>query len=151
MRAQPSIKSDGCTITVRVPISIRKRGGKKVVLAPDGSSADTALFCRQVDSALVKAVARAFRWRDMLESGTCATITEIAEAEKISETYVGRVLRLTLLAPEIIELILAGRHPPEMTLAMLMHRFPTKWISQCDAFALPALCNALRTMPEMHH
>ena len=73
---------------------------------------------------MVKAIARAFRWREMLENGTHATIAEIAGAEKINESYVGRVLRLTLLAPDIVETILAGRHPEQMTLAVLMRRFP---------------------------
>ena len=129
--AKPKIKSDGRTITVRVPISIRKRGGRKVVLAPDGTVGDTRkLFCQQADNAMVKAIARAFRWREKLENGTYATIKEIARAEKIAETYVGRVLRLTLLAPDIVEMILAGRQSPEMALALLMRSFPPEWSSQ---------------------
>src|ERR1041385_3360544 len=101
MKAKPKIKSDGRTITVRVPISIRKRGGRKVVLAPDGSEHDPSrVRCQQVDNAMVKALARAFRWREMMENGTYSTIKEIAEHEKIAETYVGRVLRLNLLAPD---------------------------------------------------
>ena len=79
---------------------------------------------RHVDNAMVKAIARAFRWRDMLESGEYATIREIAAAEKINESYVGRVLRLTLLAPHIVEAILGGRQPAEITLAGLMQPFP---------------------------
>jgi hypothetical protein len=66
---------------------------------------------------MVKPIARAFGWREMLENGTHATIAEIANAEKINESYVGRVLRLTLLAPDIIEAVLGGRQPAEMTLA----------------------------------
>jgi DNA-binding IscR family transcriptional regulator len=66
---------------------------------------------------MVKAIVQAFRWREMLENGTHATIAEIAAAEKINETYVGRVLRLTLLAPDIVEAILGGRQPAEVTLA----------------------------------
>ena len=65
---------------------------------------------------MVKAIARAFRWREMLENGTHATIAEIAAAEKINESYVGRVLRLTLLAPDIVEAILGGRQPAELQL-----------------------------------
>ena len=75
---------------------------------------------------MVKAIARAFRWRDMLESGTHATIAEIAVAEKINETYVGRVLRLTLLAPDIVEAIPNGRQPAEVTLAVLMRPFSVR-------------------------
>src|SRR5215212_9468950 len=106
MTAKPKIKSDGRTITVRVPISIRKRGGKKVVLAPDGTSGGAMLPSRRIDNSMVKAIARAFRWRYMLESGRHATIKEIACDEAINESYVARVLRLTLLAPDIVESIL---------------------------------------------
>ena len=87
---------------------------------------------------MVKAIARAFRWREMLENGTYATIAEIAAAEKINESYVGRVLRLTLLAPDIVEAILGGRQPAEMTLAVLMRRFPVLWSAQRSELAHPA-------------
>jgi hypothetical protein len=76
---------------------------------------------------MVKAIARAFRWRKMLENGTHATIAEIAAAEKINESYVGHVLRLTLLAPELVEAVLAGRQPRRMTLATLMRPFAVEW------------------------
>ena len=66
--AKPKISSDGRTITVRVPISIRKRGGRKLVLAPDGTNVTMASGRRHIDNAMVKAVARAFRWREMLET-----------------------------------------------------------------------------------
>ena len=83
--AKPKIKSDGRTITVRVPISIRKRGGRKVVLAPDGAQTDPRkLFCQRVDNAMVKALARSFRWRELLERGEYATIVEIADTERIN-------------------------------------------------------------------
>jgi hypothetical protein len=84
---------------------------------------------------MVKAINRAFRWRDMLESGEYATIREIAEAEKINESYVGRVLRLTLLAPEIVEAILGGRQPSGLQLDALMRRFPIGWREQITHFS----------------
>jgi hypothetical protein len=83
---------------------------------------------------MVKAIVRAFRWRGMLENGTHATIAEIAAAEKINKSYVGRVLRLTLLAPDIVEAILDGRQPAEMTLAVLMRPFSVRWTEQADEF-----------------
>ena len=128
--ATPQLNDDGRTVTVRVPISIRRRGGRKLVLAPDGTDVTAAPVARHIDNAMVKAIARAFRWRDMLESGEYATIREIADAEKINESYVGRVLRLTLLAPDIVEAILNGRQPAEMTLAVLMQPFPVAWREQ---------------------
>ena len=94
------------TLTVKVPLAIRRRGGRKVVVAPEGAA--WAPLRARVDSTLVKALARAFRWRRMLEDGRYASIAELARAEKINESYVCRVLRLTLLAPEIVEAILNG-------------------------------------------
>jgi hypothetical protein len=123
----------GPTFTVRVPISIRRRGGRKLVLAPDGTNGTWVAPCRRIDNAMVKAIARAYRWREMLENGTHATIAEIADAEKINESYVGRVLRLTLLAPDIVEAILGGRQPAGLQLATLLHRFPVGWHAQRDA------------------
>ena len=128
--AKPQLSDDGRTVTVRVPISIRRRGGRKLVLAPDGTNVTIAPVHRHADDAMIKAIARAFRWRHMLESGEYATIREIATAEKINETYVGRVLRLTLLAPDIVETILDGRQLPELQLAHLLRRFPVGWAAQ---------------------
>lgn len=125
--SEPNFTADGRTVTVHIPISIRRRGGRRLVLSPDGTSVTTAAVCRRIDNAMVKAIARAFRWREMLENGTHATIAEIAAVEKINESYVGRVLRLTLLAPDIIEAILGGRQPAELTLAVLMRPFPVDW------------------------
>jgi hypothetical protein len=135
---KPAQTGDGRTITVRIPMSIRRRGGRKLVLAPDGTPDKGAVVSRRTDNAMVKAAARAFRWREMLESGTHATISEIAAAEKINESYVGRILRLTLLAPEIIEAILGGQQRAEMTLAVLMRPFPVEWTEQREGFIVGA-------------
>ena len=133
--AKPKLSDDGRTVTVRVPISIRRRGGRRLVLAPDGTDVTAAPVRRHIDNAMVKAIARAFRWREMLESGDVTRPSaEIAAAEKINETYVGRVLRLTLLAPDIVEAILGGRQPAELQLDRLMRRFPVGWEAQSEAF-----------------
>jgi hypothetical protein len=126
---------DDRTVTVRIPISIRRRGGRKLVLAPQGMSDTRTALSRRIDNAMVKAIARAFRWREMLENGTHATIAEIAEDEKINESYVGRVLRLTLLAPDIIEAILGGRQPAHLQLDDLLRRFPVEWRAQLDGLS----------------
>lgn len=84
---------------------------------------------------MVKAIARAFRWRKMLGNGsTHATIAEIAAVEKINESYVGRVLRLTLLAPDIVEAILNGRQSAGLQLDRLPRRFPVGWPEQRALF-----------------
>jgi hypothetical protein len=124
------VASDSRTVTVRVPIAIRRRGERKLVLAPDGAEVTAAPVTRLVDNAMVKAIARAFRWREMLEDGTYATIREIAAAQKINESYVGRVPRLTLLAPCIVEAIVNGTQSQEVTLPILMQPIPLAWNEQ---------------------
>lgn len=130
MKAKPRVIDDGQTVTVRVPISIRTRGGRKLVLAPNGMNVTAAPVARHIDSAMVKAVARGFRWREMLESGKHATITEIAATENINQSYVCRILRLTLLAPDIVEAILNGRQPPRMQLDDLLRPHSVEWPAQ---------------------
>ena len=132
--AKPKIKNDGKTITVRVPIAIRKRGGRKVVQAPDGMQHDpSTLRCQQVDNAMVKAIARGFRWREMLERGDYATVKELARTERINHSYVARVLRLTLLAPDIVQAVLEARHCSRLTLQALLQPFDPLWQVQLPA------------------
>jgi hypothetical protein len=128
------LSDHGATLTVDIPLRIRRRGGRKVMLAPDGASA-WAPPRTHVDSAMVKAVARAHRWRGMLEQGAYASITELAAAEKINQSYVCRVLRLTLLAPNLVEAILDGRHPSGLQLRTLLNPFPSDWTAQAHYFA----------------
>jgi hypothetical protein len=113
------------TITLHVPFRVAKRGGRKEVQLPDGAPAQ-----RRTDSTLVKALARAFRWKRMLESGEFDTINELAEREGIAPSYMTRVMRLTLLAPDIVEAILDGRQEPDRTLSQLLEPLPTDWQSQ---------------------
>ncbi len=113
------------TITLHVPFLIVKRGGRKEMQMPEG-----AVQPRRTDSALVKALARAFRWKRMLESGEYATIAELAEREGIAPSYMTRVLRLTLLAPDIVEAILDGKKGPGVTLAQVLEPFPLDWRHQ---------------------
>jgi len=94
------------TITVHVPFRVVKRGGRKEMHLPEG-----AAQVRRTDSTLIKALARAYRWKRLLDAGRFATIEEIAAHERISASYLTRVMRLTLLAPDIIEAILDGRTP----------------------------------------
>jgi hypothetical protein len=115
-------------LTIRIPLKVRKRGGRKTMIAPD-----VLAMPAPVDVALVKALARAFRWRRMLESGSYSTIKELAAAEKINASYLCRVLRLTLLAPEIVEAILDGRQPEGVTLPGLMAGVEVEWGTQITA------------------
>ena len=104
------ISQDGRTLTVRVPLDLPQ--ARRPQTGDRARWSDSWAPPRpRIDNAMVKAIARAFRWRKMLETGTYTTVAEIAAAEKINASYVGRVLRLTLLSPEIVEAILDGRQP----------------------------------------
>ena len=117
------------TVTIHVPFRIVKRGGRKEMQMPDRVRPE-----RTPDSTLVKALARAFRWKRMLESGEFATIAELAEREGIATSYMTRILRLTQLEPGIIEAVLDGRQGDAVTLARLMDPFPISWIEQKNTF-----------------
>jgi hypothetical protein len=116
------------TVTLHVPFRVVKRGGKKEMQLPEGATQS-----QRTDGTLVKALARAFRWKRMLETGEFATIAELAEREGIAPSYMTRVLRLTLLAPDIVEAILDGKQGPEVTLARVMEPFPVEWKDQADS------------------
>ena len=126
-------KLDGETLVVRIPTRFQRRGGRKRIVAPDGSEiAPTAKL--QPDGTLVKALARAWRWQRMLERGEHGTLAELADAEGIRRSYVCRVLRLTLLAPDIVERILDGR--PTAGLAQFLKPFPVEWAQAARAVPL---------------
>ena len=128
---RPTLSKDGRTITVHIPIKLRHQGGRKQVVAPAGATPWIPTPSR-VDNTLVKAIVRAHRWRDMMESGDYATVRDLAKAEAINESYLGRVLRLTLLAPKIVEAILEGKQPATLELDDLMQLFPVEWDKQVE-------------------
>lgn len=129
MNLRQEICRDGSRLTISLPLAIRKRGGRKIVIAPDGSIPAPS-SSRRPDSKLVKAIARAHRWQQMLEEGAYASMRDLARAERISATYVARLLRLTLLAPDIVETILDGRQPDQTAQDLLMKPVPDCWFEQ---------------------
>lgn len=127
-------------ITVRVPLEIRRRGGRKLVVTPDGGIAPGATPARTLaDPALVKALARAHRWKRLLESGRYGSLAELAAAERIDRSYLARTLRLTLLAPDIIEAMLHGRTSSGLGLLSSLDQVPADWSKQrADMAKCPA-------------
>lgn len=113
------------TMTIHVPFRVVKRGGRKEMVLPEG-----AAQARKPDNTLVKALARAFRWKRMLESGEFASISELAEKEGIAFTYMARLMRLSLLSPKLVDAVMDGRQPANITLANLMDPFPADWKEQ---------------------
>ena len=131
----------GQSNTVTVPFTIRKRGGRKLILTPDGTPASPPIRYRP-DGALIKALARGFRWQKMLREGDYQTLEEIADAESINPSYVSRLLRMTLLAPAIVEAILAGNQPAGLTRAKVMQPFPVEWMFQIGRINLSDMVQA---------
>ena len=123
-----TVSADGETITVHIPMTFRKRGGRKLVVTPDGRRWAPR---PRVDNAMVKALARAFRWRKMLDDGRACDDRGLGPGQGRAATYVSRVLRLTLLAPEIVEAILDGRQPAELQLDDLLTGF--RWSGRGSA------------------
>ncbi len=115
-------------VTIRVPLSFRRRGGRKQVVAPNGASFISP--GPRVDSTLIKVIARAHRWQRMLDQGTYASLRDLAAAECISPTYVSRLLRLTLLAPAIVEAALIGGQPVAINSGRLGQPIEDVWGEQ---------------------
>ena len=116
-------------VTVRVPLTIRRRPGRKTLVSL-GFGAEGGRIATKADPALVKALARAYRYQKLLDEGRYASISEMATAEKIERGYLGTLLRLTLLAPEMVEAILNGRQPEGVTLPALLEGVPVGWGEQ---------------------
>ena len=122
------VSQDGRTATVSIPVTFRQRRGRKQILAPPGEVSWWP--APRVDTALVKAVVRAHRWRQMIEDGEYSCSADLAKAEKVNDSYVSRILRLTLIAPDITEAILAGRQPSTLQLDDLLKPLPSAWPQQ---------------------
>jgi len=130
-----SISKDGRTATVSIPVTFLQRGGRKQILSPPGAARWSP--APRLDTALVKAVLRAHRLRQMLESIEYSSSAELAKAEKVNDSYLSRILRLTLIAPDLIEAILAGRQPSTLQLDDLLKPLPATWVLQHSALFNP--------------
>ena len=113
------------TATVHVPFRLVKRGGRKEMVLPPEANAR-----RNVNDALLKALARAFMWKRMLDSGGFSTIADLAQREQIAAPFLTRTMRLAQLAPDLVEAILDGRQPRGLTLEALREPLPSDWSEQ---------------------
>ena len=129
MSQSAETRLDDSTLIVRIPMRFQRRGGRKRIVAPDGSEIAPTTK-PQPDGTLVKALARAWRWQRMLDEGVYASVSDIGDAEDISKSYVSRILRLALLAPGIVEAILTGSTDQGMMLEQLEQPLPVTWSGQ---------------------
>jgi hypothetical protein len=127
MSVSAKLTRAGRTLVVRVPLPAARRGTRKLVVSPDGAPWTSTRPV--VDSTIVKSLARAHRWKAMLESGEYASLTELAKLENINLSYLCRMLRLTLLAPDIVEALLDGKRS-RLQLADFLRPLPLNWTEQ---------------------
>jgi len=134
MNEKPTITRDGDCIVVHIPMTFKRRGGRKEIIVPQGYENKTPTK-QQAQNALVMAVVRGHIWRDLLESGKVKSIAEIARANKVDGSYVRRFIELTLLAPDLIMAILDRNEPSGMSLtALTKKRIPPIWDDQREHF-----------------
>jgi hypothetical protein len=122
--------SQAASITVRVPLKIGRKAGQKTVVMPVPREATEDVQATRSDPALLKALARAFRYQKLLDEGLYGSITEMACAERIERGYLGSLLRLTLLAPHIVEALLNSNQPTALGLPRVMEPFSISWNDQ---------------------
>lgn len=131
---KPTIRRDGDFIVVHIPMTFKRRGGRKEIIVPQ-ENAEGATATSSAQQPMVLAVARGHIWRNLLESGKAKTIAEIARANKVDGSYVSRFLDLTLLAPDIVDAILDGEEPSGLSLTILTKRqIPLAWEEQRQMF-----------------
>ena len=122
-------------ISIDIPMAFKKRGGRKVIVLPDGSHGHPQPAAT-IDNTMIKSIARAFRWQRLLENGTYTCLEDIARSEKISASFVSRYHRLVLLAPDIVDAILDGRQPARLTMKDLLDAFSVLWADQRNSLLI---------------
>jgi hypothetical protein len=128
---QLTIHREGDLIIVTIPMTLKKRGGRKEIILPEGLvPEDSPAYRARTQSPLVIALARAHRWKALIESGRYRTVGALASAVGLDPSYAGRILRLTLLAPDIAQAILDGREPSGVSLERLVRTLPDAWEEQ---------------------
>ena len=128
MSEAPSMKHDGDHLVIRIPMRLKKRGGRKTIVVPGGLPGSKQSQSSQ--EPLIIALARAFHWQKLIDAGRYASVTELARALDVDRSYVGRILRLALLAPDIVEAIVEGQEPSGLSLEKLVKGLPAVWEEQ---------------------
>jgi hypothetical protein len=134
MRTQ--LSDDGTILHIHIPMKLRRRGGRKVIVTSGDPplKADSDFLHKDP---LVRALAKARRWQTMLENGEAATIKDLALELKVDKSFLARILRLSSLAPDIVEIILSGDYPDSINLETLRQGIPLSWSEQRVLYDLP--------------
>lgn len=126
---RPVVKQDGDCVVVSIPMMFRKRNGRKQIVLPPGVRAETT---KEDDARcpLRVALARAYRWQKMIESGEVRSAGELARRLKLDRSFIARTLRLAALAPDVVEAVLRGDEPDGLSLGSLRGELPLSWDEQ---------------------
>ena len=125
------------TLTIHIPVQFKRRGGRKLVLAPDGVASPIAPK-PAVDDTMLKLLIKGHRWRRRIESGKAKSITDLAAQEQVTDAYVQRLLLLTCLAPDITDAILDGLQPRGLSANLMLKDVPVAWDEQRELWGFPA-------------
>jgi hypothetical protein len=135
MKRKPTITvADNGNLQIHIPMLIRRMRGRKQVIAPQALDGEIPEAAEPIQAAVVQALARAFSWVAILENGQVQSISELARNLEVNGSYVTRILKLTTLAPDIVEAIINGEEPDGLSLARLIKSFPTEWSEQRAMF-----------------
>jgi hypothetical protein len=129
------LSKDEKTLIIQIPMKFQKRGGRKLIFAPDGKQVFGSLRSNR-DDVLLNALADAHKWKRMLDSGQYDTITQLAEDEGTDRANMSRMLTLTLLSPDIVDSILDGTQPDRLNISVLKKGFPVDWGEQREWFGM---------------
>ena len=143
MSERPTVERDGDQLVIRVPMKFKKRGGRKEIIVPEGLSGAQPRKS-PAQEPLVTALARAFHWQELIDSERYSSVTELAEALGVDRSYVGRIMRLALLAPDIVEAIVRGEEASGLSLEGLTKVVPTLWDEQRERFGIAARSSETR-------
>ena len=129
--AKPTVRRDGDAIVIDIPMALRHRGGRKEIVLPPGVApvAESAAG-KEAPTALALALARASRWQEMIEFGQVESNSDLARKLKLDQSYIARTIRLTSLAPDLVEAILDGQEPDGLSLRSLRRDLPLEWDEQ---------------------
>ena len=117
------------TLVVHIPVQFKRRGGRKLIIVPEGAT-EAVVPPAAIDDTLVKTLIKAYRWRRRIETGEAKSVTDLAEQEKVSIAYVARLWPLTCLAPDIVAAILDGRQPRGLSVNRMLQNVPESWEEQ---------------------
>lgn len=127
------------TLIVRIPVAFKRRGGRKLIITPEGVDAPmVSVQPATVDDTLFKTLVKAHRWRRRIETGKAKSVTDLAEQEKVSIAYVTKLWPLTCLAPDIVVAILDGRQPRGLSVNRMLQNVPESWDEQRRLWDFPA-------------